>query len=104
MRKREIGEKTLFRHFLFPWDMVDDCPNRGGCSCIRRGGKGLSTSDLEQCDFSSSPTWEGYPIANLSHAVNALCTRFIVLGPRRQGMDLAFPRLSRSTRIGPESA
>ena len=36
-------------------------------------GKGLSTEDLSACDaFVTLPTWEGDPIANLSHAVNAL--------------------------------
>ena len=33
-------------------------------------GKGLSTDDLEKCDILLTlPTWEGYPIANLSQAV-----------------------------------
>ena len=33
-------------------------------------GKGLSTEDLDRCDFLLTlPTWEGYPIANLSQAV-----------------------------------
>ena len=30
-------------------------------------GKGLSTEDLDRCDILLTlPTWEGYPIANLS--------------------------------------
>ena len=32
-------------------------------------GKGLSTDDLLRCDYLVTlPTWEGYPITNLSHA------------------------------------
>ena len=32
----------------------------------------MSTEDLAKCDYLVTlPTWEGYPIANLSHAVNA---------------------------------
>ena len=73
--KREVGEKTLFRHFLYPWDMVERLTITGGRVAVVFGeeGKGLSTADLEQCDFFVTlPTWEGYPIANLSHAVNAI--------------------------------
>ena len=34
-------------------------------------GMGLSKEELEFCDLLATlPTWEGYPIANLSHAVN----------------------------------
>ena len=33
---------------------------------------GLSADELAKCDYLVTlPTWEGYPIANLSHAVNA---------------------------------
>ena len=66
--------KTLFRHFLYPWDMVERLTLTGGRVAVVFGeeGKGLSTADLEQCDFVTLPTWEGYPIANLSHAVNAI--------------------------------
>ena len=73
--KREVGEKTLFRHFLYPWDMVERLTLTGGRVAVVFGeeGKGLSTADLAQCDFFVTlPTWEGYPIANLSHAVNAI--------------------------------
>ena len=32
---------------------------------------GLSKEELETCDLLATlPTWEGYPISNLSHAVN----------------------------------
>lgn len=73
--KREVGQKTLFRHYLFPWDMVERLSNSGGRAAIVFGeeGKGLSSDDLQNCDFFVTlPTWEGYPIANLSHAVGAV--------------------------------
>lgn len=73
--KREVGEKTLFRHYLYPWDMVERLTESKGKVALVFGeeGKGLSIAELGQCDyFVTLPTWEGYPIANLSHAVNAL--------------------------------
>lgn len=73
--KREVGDKTLFRHFLYPWDMIQREEQGGGRIALVFGeeGKGLSTEDLGACDyFITLPTWEGYPIANLSHAVNAV--------------------------------
>lgn len=73
--KREVGEKTLFRHFVYPWQFVTNANDAGGKVALVFGeeGKGLSAEDLAACDyFVTLPTWEGYPIANLSHAVNAL--------------------------------
>ncbi|HJL97496.1 MAG TPA: RNA methyltransferase [Candidatus Poseidoniaceae archaeon] len=73
--KREVGDKTLFRHFMYPWEMVErlDGTNFNAALIFGEEGKGLSTEDLASCDaFVTLPTWEGYPIANLSHAVNAL--------------------------------
>ncbi|MBL6742818.1 MAG: RNA methyltransferase [Candidatus Poseidonia sp.] len=73
--KREVGDKTLFRHFVYPWEMVERLENTNQKAAIVFGeeGKGLSTEDLANCDFLVTlPTWEGYPIANLSHAVNAV--------------------------------
>ena len=58
-----------------PWDMLERLNQTGGKVALVFGeeGKGLSTEDLGACDyFVTLPTWEGYPIANLSHAVNAL--------------------------------
>ena len=73
--KRELGRKTLNRHFLYPWDMVERISNSGGTVALVFGeeGKGLSVDDLAKCDYYVTlPTWEGYPIANLSHAVTAI--------------------------------
>jgi TrmH family RNA methyltransferase len=93
--KREVGDKTLFRHYLYPWDMVQREEKAGGRVALVFGeeGKGLSREDLASCDyFVTLPTWEGYPIANLSHAVNALiyeAHRSRVLAG--QGTDPAMP-------------
>ena len=72
--KREIGSKTNFRHFVYPWELAERLEHYVGDVCLVFGeeGKGMSTEDLAKCDFLVTlPTWEGYPIANLSHAVNA---------------------------------
>jgi TrmH family RNA methyltransferase len=72
--KREIGSKTNFRHFVYPWELAERIDDFSGHVCLVFGeeGKGMSTEDLAKCDFLVTlPTWEGYPIANLSHAVNA---------------------------------
>ncbi len=70
--KREVGAKILKRHFLLPWDFAERIRNLEGRVCLVFGeeGKGLSTEDLDRCDLLLTlPTWEGYPIANLSQAV-----------------------------------
>jgi TrmH family RNA methyltransferase len=95
--KREKGKKTFFRHFLFPWEVAEKLSTFNEKVAIIFGeeGKGLSTEDLEYCDFLLTlPTWEGYPIANLSHAVNSVLyelhrSRVI----NNQGGDPALPSL-----------
>ena len=70
--KREVGSKVLKRHFVLPWEFAEKIRNLNGRVSLIFGeeGKGLSTSDLEMCDLLLTlPTWEGYPIANLSQAV-----------------------------------
>ena len=72
--KREQGDKTLLRHFVLPWELADRLSGFDQKVALIFGeeGKGLSTEDLERCDILLTlPTWEGYPIANLSHAVNS---------------------------------
>jgi TrmH family RNA methyltransferase len=72
--KREVGSKTAFRHFTYPWEFSNRLSTFNGKVALIFGeeGKGMSTEDLNRCDFLVTlPTWEGYPIANLSHAVNA---------------------------------
>ena len=70
--KREIGSKILKRHFVLPWEFAEMLREFNGKVSLIFGeeGKGLSTEDLDRCDFLLTlPTWDGYPIANLSQAV-----------------------------------
>ncbi len=70
--KREVGSKILKRHFILPWEFSEKMRTYTGKVSLIFGeeGKGLSTEDLDQCDLLLTlPTWEGYPIANLSQAV-----------------------------------
>ncbi|MCH1411277.1 MAG: RNA methyltransferase [Candidatus Poseidoniaceae archaeon] len=93
--KRELGRKTVFRHFLYPWDLASRLEDGEGHVALVFGeeGKGLSHEDLDRCDMLATlPTWEGYPIANLSHAVTLFLyelhrTRVL----NRQGSDQALP-------------
>ena len=70
--KREIGSKILKRHFVLPWELAERIRNFDGRVALVFGeeGKGLSSAELDMCDILLTlPTWEGYPIANLSQAV-----------------------------------
>lgn len=73
--KREIGDKTQKRHFMYPWEFVDrvSATQQSVALIFGEEGMGLSTEDLLRCDYLVTlPTWEGYPITNLSHAVHTL--------------------------------
>ena len=73
--KREIGDKTQKRHFMYPWEFVDRVSTTQQSVALVFGeeGMGLSTEDLLRCDYLVTlPTWVGYPITNLSHAVHTL--------------------------------
>ncbi len=70
--KREIGSKILKRHFVLPWELAERIRKFDGRVALVFGeeGKGLSSAELDMCDILLTlPTWEGYPIANLSQAV-----------------------------------
>jgi len=70
--KREVGSKVLKRHFVLPWEFAERVRTLDGRVALVFGeeGKGLSTDELEMCDILLTlPTWEGYPIANLSQSV-----------------------------------
>ena len=72
--KREVGSKTSFRHYCFPWELSEKLVHHGSKVALVFGGEGtgLSKDDLQICDFLATlPTWEGYPISNLSHSVNS---------------------------------
>ncbi|MGB1524501.1 MAG: RNA methyltransferase [Candidatus Poseidoniaceae archaeon] len=105
--KREIGDKTQKRHFMYPWEFVDRVSTTQQSVALVFGeeGMGLSTEDLLRCDYLVTlPTWEGYPITNLSHAVHTLTYelhRQRVLDG--QGRDAALPDIVPIERsISPE--
>ena len=69
---RESGVKTVFRHFLLPEDLPSRVRDMDSRVALVFGpeGNGLLNEELNMCDLLVSvPTWEGYPILNLSHAV-----------------------------------
>ena len=70
---RESGAKTVFRHFLHPEDLPSRVRDMDSRVALVFGpeGNGLLNEELNLCDLLVSvPTWEGYPILNLSHAVS----------------------------------
>ena len=105
--KREIGDKTQKRHFIYPWEFSERIYDVDQSIALVFGeeGKGLSIDDLLRCDYLVTlPTWEGYPITNLSHAVHTLTYelhRHRVL--KRQGGEKALPDIVPIQRgISPE--
>ena len=74
--KREGGNKTELRHFVMPEELPRRLDSIKGRVALVFGpeGKGLVNNQLRACDLLVTiPTWEGYPILNLSHAVAILC-------------------------------
>ena len=74
--KREFGSKISFRHFIDPKELSERLNDTDGKIALVFGpeGIGLLNEELHECDFLLSiPTWEGYPIMNLSHAVSIVC-------------------------------
>jgi len=74
--KREDGEKTSMRHFILPDELPQRLSGVEGRVAIVFGpeGKGLLNEQLVDCDLLVTiPSWEGYPILNLSHAVAVIC-------------------------------
>jgi|TARA_B100000959_G_scaffold133466_1_gene139956 TrmH family RNA methyltransferase len=79
--KREDGERTSMRHFLLPDELPDKLSGVDGRVSLVFGpeGKGLLNEQLGKCDLLVTiPTWEGYPILNLSHAVAIICFSWYV--------------------------
>ena len=79
--KREDGDKTALRHFLLPDELPERLSGTDGRVAMVFGpeGKGLLNEELRMCDLLVTiPTWEGYPILNLSHAVSIICFRWYV--------------------------
>ena len=79
--KREDGDKTALRHFLLPDELPERLSGIDGRVAMVFGpeDKGLLNEELRMCDLLVTiPTWEGYPILNLSHAVSIICFRWYV--------------------------
>ena len=73
--KREYGEKVSFRHFVMPEELGIRLLDVSGKVALifGREGVGILTEELQLCDILVTiPTWEGYPILNLSHAVSLI--------------------------------
>ena len=73
--KRELNQKVSFRHFIMPEELAERTTGLTGKIAIvfGREGVGMTTEELQLCDMSVTiPTWEGYPILNLSHAVTII--------------------------------
>lgn len=95
--KREVGSKTSFRHFCFPWELSERFNHYNNKIALVFGGEGtgLSTADLRKCDFLTTlPTWEGYPIANLSHSISGFLYQLHSDRVRfQQGNDSGIPEI-----------
>ena len=79
--KRELGDKTQHRHFLLPDEIPSRVVGYAGKIGIVFGpeGKGLLNDELRECEILVTiPTWEGYPIMNLSHAVAVICYSWFI--------------------------
>ncbi len=96
--KRETGKRVVFREFILPWDLVSDVSERGSGRIILvfgPEGVGLNHNLLESCDLLLTiPTWEGYPVLNLSHSVGICLWEFHRERVKlRQGIDDGLPNV-----------
>ncbi|MAV95438.1 MAG: hypothetical protein CMA31_07125 [Euryarchaeota archaeon] len=102
--KRELGDKTQHRHFLLPEEMPSRVKEDTGKIGIVFGpeGKGLLNHELRECEILVTiPTWEGYPIMNLSHAVAVICYSWFInseSGGSYEGLRVISPGLRRRFR------
>ena len=100
--KREHGDKVLFRHFLLPAELGERLKGVEGKVAIvcGREGRGLSHEELRSCDLLMTiPTWEGYPILNLSHTVAIVCYEWFQTLLPKVGNDRALPKTVHTERI-----
>lgn len=100
--KREMGDKVLFRHFLLPAEMGERLSDVEGKVAIVFGpeGMGLTQEELRSCDLMLTiPTWEGYPILNLSHTVSIVCYEWFQTLLPKVGNDRALPKTVHTERI-----
>ena len=95
--KRELGPKTLHRHFIMPWELSQMLNEKSGEITFVFGpeGQGLSQQQLKNCDvLVTIPTWEGYPILNLSHSVSTIMYELFKYDVLNNIDDDAFPKNS----------
>ena len=100
--KREHGDKVLFRHFLLPAEMGERLSQIEGKVAIVFGpeGMGLTQDELRACDLMLTiPTWEGYPILNLSHTVAIVCYEWFQTLLPKVGRDKALPKTVHTERL-----
>ena len=100
--KREMGDKVLFRHFLLPAEMGERLSDVEGKVAIVFGpeGMGLTQEELRACDLMLTiPTWEGYPILNLSHTVAIVCYEWFQTLLPKVGNHRALPKTVHTERI-----
>ena len=100
--KREHGDKVLFRHFLLPTELGERLSEIEGKVAIVFGpeGMGLTQEELRACDLMLTiPTWEGYPILNLSHTVAIVCYEWFQTLLPRVGNDRSLPKTVHTERI-----
>jgi tRNA/rRNA methyltransferase len=100
--KREIGDKIQFRHFLLPSELGERVSTMEGKVAIVFGpeGMGLTHDELGLCDLLLTiPTWEGYPILNLSHTVAIVCYEWFQTLLPQVGSVKALPKTVHTKRI-----
>jgi TrmH family RNA methyltransferase len=100
--KRELGDKVLFRHFLLPAEMGERLSQVEGKVAIVFGpeGMGLTQDELRLCDLMLTiPTWEGYPILNLSHTVAIVCYEWFQTLLPKVGNERSLPKTVHIERL-----
>ena len=102
--KREMGDKVQFRHFLLPEEIEERLLGASGRAAVVFGeeGSGLSNEQLQMCDLLLTiPTWEGYPILNLSHAVSIVVYEWFggLVRDGRIGREQSLPKTVHPERV-----
>ena len=100
--KREHGDKVHFRHFLLPAELGERLSEIEGKVAIVFGpeGMGLTQDELRACDLLLTiPTWEGYPILNLSHTVAIVCYEWFQTLLPKVGQERALPKTVHTERL-----
>jgi len=106
--KREHGSKVQFRHFLLPAELTQRLTSVNGRVAVVFGeeGVGLTQGQLRSCDLMLTiPTWEGYPILNLSHAVSIVAYEWFngLVAAGRIGSEESLPEtVHPKRRLDPE--